>query len=81
MAEKTCTSAAFHAINDNHCCYLLKAVAKIPWCCYSYSTSSVVPHGTVPTSVLYKVKFGIFLNFYIGHYYVWEGESARLPDD
>ena len=42
-----------------------ESVDKILWCDHSNETSSaVLLHGTICFSVLYEIKFGIFLEFW-----------------
>ena len=43
-----------------------ESVDEILWCDHSIKTSSaVLLHGTICFSVFYKMKFGIFLEFFL----------------
>ena len=43
-----------------------KSVDEILWCDYSNETSSdVLLHGTICSPIFYKMKFGIFLKFWL----------------
>ena len=51
-----------------------ESVDEIPWCDHSNETSSaVLLHGTICFSIFYKMKFGIFLNFILRHFWALKG--------